>query len=525
MPRLAAVLFLLLTTTLHANPITEENALPGTDRWLLHQPSREIAGYASSTSVTAGEAIGFHVSTNDPAFTIEVFRTGWYGGLGARRMTEPVSVTAVEQPSCPTDPLTGLIRCRWSESYSLTVPAGWLSGVYLAKLTGAPSGNQSYAMFVVRDRRRAALALQSGVTTYQAYNNWGGKSLYAFNSTGGPATKVSFDRPYASAFGTGGYLFQWEYNMVRFLEREGYDVTYITEVDTHEREVRLKPDATFPQPNATFPQPDATNPRVFLSVGHDEYWSAEMRNHVEAARDRGTSLMFLGADAAYWQIRFEDNDRTIVGYKEVAGEQDPLAIDGDPRNDRYVTGRFRDRPVSRPEERLVGVMYAADPVDADIVITNPNHWAFAGTSLRAGDALKGLLGYEVDAIYGDASPPNLERLAHSPFTDQGRTRYSDMTMYEAPSGALVFAIGSMQWNWGLDDYNAPAWHPSRVDTRAQQITRNVLNRMLTVTPRPVSSSGRDALPSAIVIVAAVGALAYVVFARIYDRRSRPVRRS
>src|SRR5207237_5893977 len=140
----------------------------------------------------------------------------------------------------------------------------------------------------------------------------------------------------------------------------------------------------------------------------------------------------------------------------------PLAIDGDPRNDRRVTGRWRDRPTSRPEDRLVGVMYAADPVDADIVVSNAAHWVFAGTGLRNGDRLAGLLGYEVDAV-SDDPPATIERLAHSPFLEAGRTRYGDATIYTAPSGALVFATGSMQWNWGLDGYNAPAWHPLRVN--------------------------------------------------------------
>src|SRR5439155_21717208 len=135
------------------------------------------------------------------------------------------------------------------------------------------------------------------------------------------------------------------------------------------------------------------------------------------------------------------------------------------------TGRWRDRPTSRPEERLVGVMYAADPVDGDVIVDQASHQAFAGTGLKPGDSLPGLLGYEVDAQYGEG-PRGSVRLAHSPYTDQGRTRYADMTIYTAASGAIVFAAGSMQWNWGLDAYNAPAWHPVRVNDAAQRITRN-----------------------------------------------------
>jgi hypothetical protein len=225
------------------------------------------------------------------------------------------------------------------------------------------------------------------------------------------------------------------------------------------------------------------------------------------------------ADACFWQIRFEANaggdaDRTIVAYKEAAGDLDPLAIDAAPQNNRLITGRWRDRPTSRPEERLIGVMYAADPVDADIIVSAAAHWVFAGTGLRNGDALRGLLGYEVDASYG-GGPATLERLAHSPFVDQGapsektrQTRYSDMTIYTADSGALVFATGSIQWSWGLDAYNAPAWHSRRVSEPGQRITRNVLGRMLEGAPVPRPRSNRR--PSPIVAIAAVVAAALVL---------------
>ena len=239
-----------------------------------------------------------------------------------------------------------------------------------------------------------------------------------------------------------------------------------------------------------------------------------MRQHVEQARDRGVHLAFLGADVCYWQIRFEPNasgseDRTIVAYKEAAGTLDPLAIDRQPQNDRLITGRWRDRPTSRPEERLVGVMYAADPVDADIIVSQADHWAFAGTGLKNGDALRGLLGYEVDAMYG-GGPPAIERLAHSPFVEQGtqgKVRYADMTMYAAASNALVFATGSIQWSWGLDDYNAPVWHTARASAAAQRITRNVLDRMLQ-TQTSASTRTKDWLPSPIVLLAL--AIAFVI---------------
>ena len=117
------------------------------------------------------------------------------------------------------------------------------------------------------------------------------------------------------------------------------------------------------------------------------------------------------------------------------------------------------------------------------VVDEAEHWAFAGTGLRKGSVLPGLLGYEVDAV-ADGSPPGLRRLGHSPFTrPTGETGYADMAIHESAGGALVFATGSMQWSWGLDGYNAPRWHADRVSAAAQRITRNVLEQMLARGPQ------------------------------------------
>ena len=455
------------------NPTQVENARPGTADWELTAPAsdREIEGYASATSVERGETIDLYVSTSDSAYTVDVFRMGWYGGTGARRVAGPLVRPGRAQPMPTPDPATGLMECRWQEPYRLRTAGGegpWPSGVYLARLTASASGRQAYIVFVVRDdARRAALLFQSSVTTFAAYNNWGGRSLYAFNSGGHPARAVSFDRPYAmdpygvALDGAGEFLRRFDYNTVRWLEREGYDVAYATDVDTHR-------------------SADLSRHRVFLSVGHDEYWTWEMRDHVEAARDRGVHLAFLGANASFWQIRLEPGasgaaDRTIVGYKGDAAA-DPVAAD--PARARRVTGHWRDAPTARPEAAMIGVMYVADPVDADVVVDEASHWAFAGTGLARGAALPGLLGYEVDAI-APSSPPGLVRLAHSPFPRaSGGTGYADMTLYQAPSGALVFATGSMYWNWGLDGYNAPRLRTDRTSAAAQRITRDVLDRML-----------------------------------------------
>src|SRR6267142_308890 len=464
-----------------AATIAIENQKPGAVDWDIRAPAlaREIEGYASKTSVNGGEPIDLFVSSRDPRYTIDVFRMGWYAGAGARRVAGPIERTGLIQEMPTPDPSTGLVECRWRDPYALQTRDGdgvWTTGVYLARLTGRPSAAQSFIVFVVRDDApESAMVFQSSVTTFAAFNNWGGKSLYGFNSGNQPARKVSFDRPYAAnpygvrLDGAGDFLRRWEYNTLRWLEREGHDVAYLTDVDTHARADLLP------------------RHRIFLSVGHDEYWSWAMREHVEAARDQGVHLAFLGANACFWQIRFEPGasgapDRTVVAYKDAVAT-DPVAADPSEERARRASGRWRDAPTARPESALIGVMYLADPVDGDVVVYDADHWAFAGTGLRRGSVLPGLLGYEVDAV-AEGSPAGLRRLAHSPFSrPSGETGYADMTIHETAGGALVFATGSMYWNWGLDGYNAPRWHGDRVSAAAQRITRNVLERMLAGGPR------------------------------------------
>lgn len=484
----------LMQTNVRAetNPVQQENARPGTAEWRLTNPAlhHEIEGYASLTSVNRGYPINFYVHTQDSFYRLEIYRMGWYGGAGARLVHGPVTLPGISQPMPSMDAQTGLVECAWQDPYILVVGSEtdqetWVSGIYLAKLTAGTSGAQAYIIFVVRDETRPSdFLFQSSVTTYQAYNNWGGKSLYDFNSAGGRrAHTVSFNRPYAissnsaAAYGNGAGDFLtnnavpptdasspsgWEYNMVRWLEREGYDVTYSTNVDTH------------------------TNARLldrhkgWLSVGHDEYWTWQMRAHVEDGRDRGVHLAFFSGNVCYWQIRLEPSaitgepDRTIVSYKDDAPSLDPYARE-ELGNRHLMTVHWRDEPVNRPEESLIGVMYDGNPVDADIVISEPDHWTMAGTGLRPGDRLPRLLGYEADRVFG-SPPPGATILAESPYMFEGRPHRAHMTVYALPTGATVFAAGTIQWSWGLDDFNVPNLRKSSLNPNVQQITRNVLAR-------------------------------------------------
>ncbi|MDH3459688.1 MAG: hypothetical protein OEM00_01685 [Burkholderiaceae bacterium] len=483
-----------------ANTIVAENLRQGTGEWRLTRPAtaREIEGYASATSVNRGEVINLYVNTKAPTFALEVFRMGWYQGMGARRVLGPTVIAGTVQVVPTVEPQTGLIDCAWANPYPLTTanpgdPADWVGGVYLAKLTELTDGAQSYIVFVVRDDQRSAdLLFQLSVTTYQAYNHWGGKSLYKWGSAERKrASKVSFNRPYAAnaqnpaaAYGMGAGEFLtnlqphpdsykvsnagWEYNMLRWLEREGYDSAYCTNLDTHAMPGLLR------------------QYKAWLSVGHDEYWSWEMRQHVEAARDAGVHLGFFSANCAYWQVRFEDSSesgtssRIMVCHKKAA--RDPIAASGADRS--RATDKWRSEAVNRPEEQLIGVMYTADPVDADIVIKAAEHWVFANTGLEAGATLPGLLGYEVDRVHAHA-PAGIQILAESPWvalTDPRQHGVAHMSVYTAAGGAIVFATGTIQWSWALDDYNVPALRSSRLSSAAQQITHNVLQRVLSMRP-------------------------------------------
>ena len=500
-------------TAYASNAIQIENAMAGTTNWSLKNPAvnREIEGYASMTSVGIGGTIDFAVSTADSTFNIEIFRMGWYGGLGARLLATVPNLPGQRQPTPPPDPTTGMVECHWSPSYSLSIPPTWTSGIFLARLTGNQSGKQSYIIFVVRDDARTSdILFESAVTTFQAYNFWPGgptgKSLYDW-APGGRAWKVSFNRPYvlgrsysptAPGTGTGlgagefltnlqpgpeqGYPIPaagFEYNMLRWLERNGYDVTYFSDIDHHANPALL------------------SNHRAYLSVGHNEYWSMEMRESLVSALANGLSLGFFSANTLYWRVRFESSwdgnpDRTMVSYKYDAPAHDPLYN----TNPQLATVRFRDPRLNLPEAALVGVEYFADPIQADIVVSNASHWLFNGTGLTNGSRLAGMLGYEADLVVPGVSPPGIQVLANSPtgqLADDNPVGMScdvtpcnsHVTWYSAGRG-FVFATGSIQWSWGLDDYNAPALRPLYSSIAAQKLTSNVLAAM--ITPVTVSST-------------------------------------
>jgi chitodextrinase len=475
-----------VTSATQTNPVVLENQQTGTNAWELGDvygrpygtdAVGQIKGYASAVSVNKGESVTFFVSVN-PAqtYTVDVYRMGWYQGLGGRLMQHVGPLTGVQEPTCPTDPSTGMIQCNWTPAYTLATSTTWTSGVYLAVLHNSQNFN-NYIVFVVRDDTRiAALLYQSPVTTYQAYNDYPddsktGKSLYEVNSAGANtmagtprAVKVSFDRPYADD-GTGLFLWLAEINFVRWAEKMGYDMSYSTDIDTHVNGNSL------------------LNYRGFLSLPHDEYWSKPMYDSAIAARDAGVNLAFFGANSVFWQVRFEASasgvaNRVMICYKDAT--IDPII---DPT---LTTVEWRDGPLNRAEQAFTGVEFTDGPNSgwAPYVVTNSSNWVYAGTGFKDGDSVAGLVGYESDRMVSTdpqvgaaAVAGTYTLLSHSPYTGSHGADYGNSSIYQSLSGAWVFASGTMAWGWGLDNYY-PEGDQNKADTRIQQTTKNILDRFV-----------------------------------------------
>lgn len=430
-----------------ANPVAAENALPGDSGWRLRQRAGgKLEGYASATSVNHGEAVDIHLGSSVVRTADwKLYRMGWYGGTGGRVVATGGPVAVGPQP-VPAKLETGLVECRWPASFRIQTGPGWTSGVYLVVVT-RDDGPQTYVPFVVRaDERKGAAVFQASVTTWQAYNAWGGASLY----TAG-AHEVSFDRPYLEGSGAGQY-FRWEHPFVEWAESRGLDLTYVTNVD-------LDRDPTL-----------LAGQRLFLSVGHDEYWSRPMRAALEGALAGGTSAAFFSANSIYWQVRLEPAKgsavprRTLVCYKGAAA--DPLQ--GTP----LATVRWRDAPVSEPENALLGVMYSAWLLaDAPLVVSDASHWVYEGTGLQDGDSVAGIVGYETDRRFDNGlTPPGTEVLARSPVVDvNGRPDWHEATLRTTAAGGYVFSSGTIEWSWGLAD-------PTLADRRVQRVTENLFRR-------------------------------------------------
>ncbi|HEX7670338.1 MAG TPA: N,N-dimethylformamidase beta subunit family domain-containing protein, partial [Polyangiaceae bacterium] len=401
--------------------IQRENALPGTTGWQVRSSDR-VALYGSQIGIAPGEHVDIHVSTQD-RYRLAVYRLGWYGGAGARLVTCVPGCDADEQGqpgpqvTIPDGPASTAppIRAGWPVTDSIQSDPSWTSGYYLveAVLTNGPDqGRAATTFFILRESQQAVgsrVLVQVPVNTWEAYNRWGGKSLYDFY--GPRAYRVSFDRPFGQMAQTPMW---WEIQLVRFLEREGYDASYQTDRDTD-----VDPGSLLRH-------------RAVLVAGHDEYWTSGIRAAFDSALAQGTNLAFMGSNDGYWRIKYEDDGRTIFGYKSL---YDPAPALED------KTALFRE--IGSPECILMGVLHqslVSLPSSLDYTVTDAgaaDPW-LAGTGFAAGDKLAAVVGREHDVInpYPESCfHPGLTTLFH--YDGQGVDQNADAVRFTAPSGARV----------------------------------------------------------------------------------------
>ncbi|MDD5580533.1 MAG: DUF4082 domain-containing protein [Methylobacter sp.] len=496
------------------NPIICENSKagnPSTDWDISGAGDSSLQGFATDISVNKGDAVTFKINVNTPStanYRLDIYRMGYYNNDGARLVAtvQPLSSTAQTQPACLTHAATGLIDCgNWADSASWPVPADAVSGIYFAKVIrqdGANAGKASHIVFIVRDDASTSdILFQTSDTTWQAYNNYGGNSLYTGTGPGtggnavGRAYKVSYNRPFNTRTVDNGqdWVFNAEYPMVRWLEANGYNVSYFTGIDSDRFGALIR------------------QHKLFLSNAHDEYWSGQQRANVETARDLSVNpvnLAFFSGNEVFWKTRWENNIintsgalgtnsyRTLVCYKETHNYPN----NPDPTN--IWTGTWRDprgtppADGGRPENALKGPIFmvndgATTSIEVPQADGQMRFWRSTGiATLPAGSFAtlpNGTLGYEWDVDLDNGfRPDGLVRLSttivpNAPvLTDNGSTFGSGtanhaLTLYKAGTGAIVFGAGTVQWAWGLDSNHDRAGTP--VNASMQQATVNLFADM------------------------------------------------
>jgi hypothetical protein len=490
------------------NAIVTENQLPGTpaSQWDLNGPgSTTLEGFTTDISINHGSPVNFKIKSGTNNWRIDIYRLGYYQGNGARLITTINKNSSQSQPAPVTNTATGEVDAgNWSVTASWIVPSTAVSGVYIAHLVDQNNtSNENHIPFIVRaDESTSDILFQTSDTTWHAYNGWGGANLYGGNGPGGDsapgrAYKVSYNRPIATRNGVGtfaswtDFLFGAEYAAIYWLEQNGYDVSYIAEVDTARSPSLLHQHS------------------IFTSTGHDEYWDTTARANVEAARDAGVNLVFMSGNEVYWKTRWEPSIdgsatpyRTLVCYKETRYNAPLDPLDASPT--WTWTGTWRDPRFSppadggRPENNLTGTIFQVDAYRSDAIqvpysMSGLRFWRNTPnvSKLVSGNSwslTQNILGYEWDASPDNGFAPdglidlssttlnvNNYLLDYGSRTGNG-TATHNLTMYRDPSsGALVFGAGTVFWSWGLSaEHDGP---PTPTDPDIQQAMVNLLADM------------------------------------------------
>jgi hypothetical protein len=431
------------------------------------QTQSALEGYASVDSVNRGGSFSLHVRTLDPTivkFDATIFR---YGAGGLTNVGQINNLT----PTTAADPVpnaaTGVAEGTWPAATTVATNPAWTSGVYQIVLSTTPGNGPAttgFVTFVIRDDASASKVLYVLPTaSWQAANEWGGKSLNDFSSSGTAvsalsgtepgskrAVEVSYNRPYCSNQGQGPFPGTDAF-MVKFLEGAGYDVTYATSTDL--------------EANAGI----LTNHNVFVSSYADTYYSDGMRAHLTSALGAGKNLAFFGGGSMYQRFRWASGNRHVVAYKSVAADPNPAP-------DKTSLWRDLTGP-NNPEIRLLG-----SALDNDFgygntqpwVVANDTSFVYAGTGLHNGDSIANLVGAQFDTIdkFAAQGPPaGVIRLSNSPVNVGGTTGTHQATVYQAGGGGSVFNAGTNYWPFVLDGGAGAQWPK---DPRVDKMTRNVL---------------------------------------------------
>jgi hypothetical protein len=493
------------------NPIVLENQKPGTPDsvWSIDpgQDSNLIQGFTTEISTNVGGTVNFKIDnlTANPNYHIDIYRLGYYGGDGARLegTIQHQAASSVHQPAPLTDPSTGLVDAgNWSVTDSWTLPSGAISGVYIANVI---DGSEIFQIpFIVRDDSSTSdIAFQTDDETWQAYNAWGGSNVYGGEGPGyrGAAYAVSYNRPITTRDGSSGagggeagtandMVFSAEFPAIYWLEENGYDVSYISGIDAATNGALL------------------LNHKVYMDVGHDEYWTDSQRVNVQAAGDAGVNLVFLSGNEVYWQTRLApsidssgDANRTLITYKDTHANAliDPTGT---------ATGTFMDARFAStggmsgiPSNSLTGTVFQADdPAYGTITIpygmTQLRLWRntqIASTAPgQTASLTPNLLGYEWDSSPDNGFRPgglvdlssttlqiNTDLLDYGNTVGKGTATHNLVEFRDPVSGALVFGAGTVFWSWGLssDHDQVDAGPQTPTDPNVQQAMVNLFADM------------------------------------------------
>jgi hypothetical protein len=405
-------------------------------------------GWFSSPSATCDQNIGLHISGSGAPVTIKVFRMGFYGGTGARLIsqttTKPIPHYSVIGPTKAPE---SLLTTDWPTAWDFNVTNKTPPGQYLIRLDDRSGDSNFVPLMVTNPESKNPVTFISSVLTWQAYNEWGGYSLYKGpnRTRGSRAMVVSFNRPY-DGDGAGQFRYM-EFPIVRLAEKLGIDLNYITDMELNKNVSSL------------------VNTKSIVYGGHGEYWTTQMRVALDSAVARGINLISFGGNAGYNRPRLQANDRELVMWR--GARTDPNR-----KNSALATTRWRSSPIKNPESALLGSQYVGLGVNGDFTIAHPLRWPFSVMKHPA--LLRGVVGREVDSpLY--AVGPAVEDLAWAEIKLHGKPITAMATYYTNSKNAGVLDIATNGWTCAIDD--VCPWHPAHFEQTqmdVQLVTEEIL---------------------------------------------------